>query len=124
MGEKRGGEPALGVRGGGRMNALDDPLMESLVVICRADDFSPQDYDMLFRVPTPDDPKGFVVAKVRGEDFDALVARGWIELVGEDEFQATQQGKYWYDRWESREEKRRRYKGLKRAPKRLTGHKR
>lgn len=88
------------------MNPLDDPLMAALCVICRADDFDVRDdYDLSFRVPTDDDPRGYVVARVPGADFDALVARGFVDLIGDDEFEVSERGKYWYERAEKRREK-------------------
>ncbi len=91
------------------MNPLDDPdltpLFHALCVICRAVDFTYSDDDVRFLVPTEDTAAGAVWAQMPFDVFDALVERGWLELLGEDEFQVTQGGKYHYARFEKRQEK-------------------
>jgi len=90
---------------------VTDPLLEALAVVCRADDVSATDDGIAFRVPTPDAPAGWVACRLGWDVFDALVEKGWVELLGADEFQVTQGGKYWYDRWERAEARVRRKKG-------------
>ena len=50
-----------------------------------------------------------LVAVSEAEHFDVLDAlvkeRGWVELLGADQFQVTQAGKHWYERWCEKQDK-------------------
>ncbi len=101
------------------MNALDDPLLYALAVLCCGHDCDPRDTEgIAFLVPTPDRPNDWLI--VTWPEFDAMIERGWVAYVGTDEFEATESGRYWYLRWIDREERRQSRTG----PKRLTGRKR
>ena len=92
------------------MNLVDGPLAAALAVLCRAVDVAAlgDDLGMACRVPTPDDPRGYVVGLVPWDHFDELVAAGLVELIGEDEFEVSGRGRYWYDRSEKANERKRR----------------
>lgn len=85
---------------------LDDPLMLPLGVVCCGRDCDVRDDGVAFLVPTPENPGQWLT--VAWDEFDALVARGWVDLVGADEFEASDAGIYWFRRWTEREEKRHR----------------
>jgi hypothetical protein len=36
---------------------------------------------------------------VTGDEIDALAARGWIALPGEDQIEVTTKGRWWLDKW-------------------------
>lgn len=99
---------------------LDDPLMAALCVICRAEAMEPRDEGIAFKVPTPDFPDEHCWALVTWDEFDSLVKdKKWVDLIGQDEFEPSADGKYWFTRWDEREEKKQRRKGPKRTFRRL-----
>lgn len=92
------------------MSLLNDPefvrLLKALTVVSRADAHAARDdYDILFRVPDDTDLRGYVVVRVSGEAFDALVERGWVRYVGADGHEVTESGKHWCLRWQDHQKK-------------------
>lgn len=84
---------------------FSDPLYDALALVCRADAVDVRDHEIAPRIPTPDFPDGYVWASVGYEELDALVERGLIELIGEDEFGPSHDGRWHYQRWEKAQER-------------------
>ena len=57
------------------------------------------DGEMAVKVPTTRTAVGWQWVRVPGESLDAMIARGWVVLVGSDELEVTDQGVYHVRRW-------------------------
>jgi hypothetical protein len=79
------------------MDYPSDDAVGVFLELCRGVQFSTEGGVMAVRVPDP--VTGWRWVEVAGAALDELVEKGWVELVGEDEIEATERGVYWARRW-------------------------
>lgn len=76
-----------------------DEVMEAFHAMSQAVGIDHETGPLLAYIPDRAAPDGCRTHEITGEAIDELVARGWVELVGDDEIEATDRGVYWLKRW-------------------------
>jgi hypothetical protein len=79
----------------------DDATMNVLhALTCGVEvSFFEDDGELAVRVPAADSPTGWRWVRIPLSAQEELVERGWLNLVGEDELEVTDQGVYWVRKW-------------------------